>query len=251
MGAGRSATLIDAALLAVLAAAYLWFIRSGARGTAAPDRIARYRRWMTYAPAAFGGSALVALLFGGDIAALATLPAEFAPLVDDARRMAGLGDNVAHIQIAVIAAVISSALLGVALAAWGKRRGRGALIPHAMAALVPRNRIEIWWAGWLATIAAIVEELYFRLALPLIVARLLGSALAAILIATLMFARAHRGYGWPGMAFGILSGATLALLYLITGKLWFAMLVHALLNLNVLVLRPLLLPVSSSDASRS
>jgi len=251
MGAGGSATLTDAALLAVLVAAYLWFIRSGARGTAAPDRIARYRRWMTYAPAAFGGSALLVLFVAGDIAALATLPAEFVPLVDDARRIAGLGDNVAHIQIAVLAAVLGSALIGVALAAWRTRSGRGALTPHAMAALVPRSRMEICWAGSLATIAAIVEELYFRFALPLIVARLSGSALAAIVIATLMFARAHRGYGWPGMAFAVFSGATLALLYLVTGQLWFAMLAHALLNLNVLVLRPMLLPVSSSDASRS
>lgn len=251
MGAGGSATLIDAALLAVLVAAYVWFIRSGARGVAAPDRIARYRRWMAYAPVAFGGSALLVLLMSGDLAALATLPVEFVPLVDDARRVAGLGDNVARIQIAVLAAVVGSAIIGVAVAAWRHRRGRGALTPRAMASLVPGGRAEIGWAALLATVAAIVEELYFRVALPLIVARLSGSALAAMLIATLMFARAHRGYGWPGMAFGAFSGATLALLYLTTGQLWFAMLAHALLNLNGLVLRPLLLPVSSSDASLS
>jgi membrane protease YdiL (CAAX protease family) len=251
MGAGGSATLIDAALLALLAAAYLWFIRSGARGIAAPDRIARYRRWMAYAPAAFGGSALLVLLMAADLAALVTLPVEFVPLVDDARRIAGLGNNVARIQIAVVAAVVGSALVGLAVAAWLRRRGRQDLTPRAIAVLLPRGLSEIGWAASLAAVAAIVEELYFRLALPLVVARLTGSALAAMLIATLMFARAHRGYGWPGMAFGAFSGATLALLYLATGELWFAMLAHALLNLNGLVLRPLVLPVSSSAASQS
>lgn len=251
MGAGASISLRDAVSLALVAAAYFWFIRSGARGIAAPDRVARYRRWVAYAPAAFGGSALLALVVAGDLAAISSLPAEFAPLVDTARRIAGLGDNVARIQIAVLAAVVGSALIGVAVTTWRRRRGRADLGPRALAALVPHTSREIGWAALLATVAAIVEELYFRLALPLIVARLSGSAVAAMLIATLMFARAHRGYGWPGMAFGAFSGATLALLYLATGQLWFAMLAHALLNLNGLVLRPLLLPVSSSDASRS
>ena len=38
--------------------------------------------------------------------------------------------------------------------------------------------------------------------------------------------------------FGPLPGALLATIYLATGELWFAMLVHVLLNLNGLVLRP-------------
>ena len=76
-------------------------------------------------------------------------------------------------------------------------------------------------------------------------------ALLGMALATALFAYAHRYQGWAGMAASALVGVTVAILYLATGQLWFAMLVHTLLNLNALVLRPLLVPVSSSAASRT
>ena len=86
--------------------------------------------------------------------------------------------------------------------------------------------------------AGIVEELFFRLALPLFATLATGSASLGFALATLLFAGAHRYQGWAGMAFSGVAGALLATLYLATGELWFAMLVHVLLNLNGLVLRP-------------
>lgn len=256
MAAAGSATLRDIALLAMLAGGYLWFLRAGRPASASPTRTARYRRWLARAPLAFGATALLALAVSGDLAALYVLPDALTGLVDPARRIAGLGNDPGQIQAAILAALVVSGLIGLAIARrWTQR---GSMLPRRMARLVPQRRTELGWATLLAMAAALVEELYFRLALPLLLARATGSASGAMAVATLMFAYAHRGHGWPGMALALLTGATLALVYLATGDLWFAIVAHALLNLNGLVLRPLLTTprgaareISSSAATRS
>lgn len=238
MAAAGPATLRDLALLAMLAGGYLWFLRAARPAAASISRTARYRRWLARAPLTFGAVALLALAISGDLAALYALPDALTVLVDPARRIAGLGNDPRQIQVAVLAALVGSGLIGLAIAR--RRSQRGSMLPRPMAGLVPQRRTEIGWAALLALTAALVEELYFRLALPLVLARTTGSASGAMALAALMFAYAHRGHGWPGMALALLTGATLALVYLATGDLWFAIMVHALLNLNGLVLRPLL-----------
>ncbi len=244
----RPSGALDIGLLILLGAAYLWFMQSGTPRIAATDRIARYRRWLARAPLAFGGSALVALAAAEQLPHLWSLPPVFTPIVADARRLAGLGDNVGHIQRAVVMAIVASALAGAIVAAWRQGRGRRDLTPRGMMPLIPRNRRELGWAALLATMASVVEELYFRLALPLFATRVFDSAGLAMLVATGLFAIAHRGHGLAGMLFALLTGATLTLVYLTTGQLWFAMLAHALLNLNMLVLRPLLVPIGSTSS---
>lgn len=226
-------------LLAALIAAYAWYLRGGGvpPGT---DRIARYRRWMRRAPLAFGASALAALALGGRIVALTTLPPEFATLAGAARRFAGFGGTA--FMAAVLGGLCGGALLGLLLARWRIRRGRRPFSAGNIDRILPRSPGEFGWTAALGTAAGIVEELFFRLALPLYATLATGSAPLGFLLATLLFAGAHRYQGWAGMAFSALAGALLATLYLATGELWFAMLIHALLNLNGLVLRPALLP---------
>ena len=250
MDAGQSVAL-DIALLIALVGAYLWYIRGDRSGHAPADRIASYRRWMLRAPLAFGASALVALLVVGRWDSFAVLPSEFASLIPAARRIAGFGGNVLHLKIAVLAGFAGGAVIGLGIAWWRARRGRRQLMSGKFAALLPRTPGETGWTAALGVTAGVVEELFFRLALPLFVARVTGNAWLGMALATALFAYAHRYQGWAGVAASALVGATVAILYLATGQLWFAMLVHALLNLNALVLRPLLVPVSSSAASRS
>jgi membrane protease YdiL (CAAX protease family) len=243
--------LLDAFLLIALIGAYFWYIRGDRSGRAPADRIASYRRWMRRAPLAFGASALVALLIAGRGDAIAVLPAEFAPLVPVARRLAGFGGNVLQLKIAVLIGFAVGAVIGLGIAWWRAYRGKRQLMSGKFAALLPRTRGETSWTAMLGVTAGVVEELFFRLALPLFAASLTENALFGMALATALFAWAHRYQGWAGIAASALVGVTVAILYLATGQLWFAMLVHALLNLNALVLRPLLVPVSSSDASRS
>lgn len=243
--------LLDALLLIALIGAYLWYVRGDRSGRAPADRIASYRRWMRRAPLAFGASALIALLLTGRGGTIAVLPVEFAPLVPAARHLAGFGSNVLHLKIAVLAGFAGGAVIGLGIAWWRAHRGQQQLMSGKFAALLPRTAGEVGWTATLGITAAVVEELFFRLALPLFAASVTGSALLGMALSTALFAYAHRYQGWAGVAASALVGVTVAILYLATGQLWFAMLVHALLNLNALVLRPLLVPVSSSAASRS
>ncbi|QDX27746.1 CPBP family intramembrane metalloprotease [Sphingomonas suaedae] len=230
---------LDALLLAALAAAYLWYVRGDGGGIGRDDRIGRYRRWMRRAPLAFGASALAALLLAGQLSALASPPVAFDPLIEPARTLAGFGGDILHLKLAVLAGFGGGSLAGLLIAWWRARRGKRQLMAGKIAALLPRTPGEIGWTAALGIVAGIVEELFFRLALPLFAARVSGSAEVGMALAIALFAYAHRYQGWVGMAMSTLVGALLAILYLATGQLWFAMTVHALLNLNALVIRPL------------
>jgi membrane protease YdiL (CAAX protease family) len=107
-------------------------------------------------------------------------------------------------------------------------------------ALLPQDRIEALLAAGSAVSAGITEELYFRLAVPLLIADLAGSAWLGFAVATLLFALAHRYQRWLGVVATGLIGALLAFLYLQSGALWLAMLVHATIDVNGLVVRPVL-----------
>lgn len=90
----------------------------------------------------------------------------------------------------------------------------------------------------LAISAGVTEELFFRLWLPLIVTLACGSGAVGMGVGTAAFAAMHRYQGWAGMAANLIGGALLAALYMGTGSLWVAIAVHALVDLNALVLRP-------------
>lgn len=225
-------------LLAALIAAYAWYLRGGGvpPGT---GRIARYRRWMRRAPLAFGASALAALAIGGRLDTLNSLPPEFAALATEARYLAGFGGTA--FKLSVLGGLAGGALLGLLLARWRLGRGKRPFSAGNIDRILPRHRNEFGWTAALGVAAGVVEELFFRLALPLFAALATGSAWLGFVLATLLFAGAHRYQGWAGMMFSAVAGTLLAILYLATGELWFAMLIHALLNLNGLVLRPALL----------
>eukprot|EP01136_Pigoraptor_vietnamica_P025564 Opistho-1_new@7045 len=195
---------------------------------------------MRRASLAFGASALAALAIGGRIDALTHLPPEFAALAIEARSLAGFGG--AAFETAVLAGLAGGAVLGLLLARWRLGRGKRPFSAGDIDRILPRNRGEFGWTAVLGTAAGVVEELFFRLALPLFATLATGSAPLGFLFATLLFAGAHRYQGWAGMAFSGVVGALLSTIYLATGDVWFAMLIHALLNLNGLVLRPALTP---------
>ena len=122
--------------------------------------------------------------------------------------------------------------------------------------IMPTSDADLWPAAVLAVSAGVAEELFYRLWLPLIVAMASGSGTAGVIVGTLCFAAMHRYQGWAGVAANTIGGGLLMALYLGSGALWLPILVHALVDLNAVVLRPALSArwrrrFSSSAASRS
>lgn len=238
-------------LLISALAAIAWFLKGdlgeyrrfkALSDTAARQR--RYRLWIAKAVLAFALPALVGLALLGRLAALTTLPAEFAT----ARALLSdfTGGPSAFLTGMVGGAAVGGLVVGILAA---MRRKRGPVAPLGdVGALVPRNRPETAHAAMLSVAAGITEELAFRLYLPLLIALVTGSALLAFALATLIFGAMHLYQGWKGVAATMVVGLVMAAVYLMTGALWVAMLLHALIDLNGLVLRPWL---SSSSASRS
>jgi len=234
------AMILDWLILLGLLAAYFWYVRGGGIATGT-GRIARYRRWMRRAPLAFGATSLAALLASQQLQALATPPTAFAPAATLARRLAGFGGNVADLQLAVLGGFGGGVLLGMVIAWRRKRRGKRQLVAGDLERIMPRTSGELVWTAALGIVAGVVEELFFRLALPLFATLATGDVWIGLTLALAAFAYAHRYQGRVGMVFSTLAGGLFAILYLATGSLGFTMLVHALLNLNGLVLRPALI----------
>ena len=198
--------LLAAALLVVVAATLIWFVRGDIadyrrfkRMTDTASRQARYRIWSLKLWLAFALPALVGLALLGRLAAVATLPPEFAavaaawlPSVD-----AGAAQSMAG--GAVIGAGIGGLAVGTIFAV--RRRRGAATLPQVgdIAALLPRNRSELAPAALLSISAGLTEELSFRLFLPLLLVLVTGSAPVAFVAAAGVFGAMHLYQGWVGV----------------------------------------------------
>lgn len=238
-------------LLLTALGAIAWFLQGDLgeyrRFKALSDTVSRqrrYRLWIAKAALAFALPALIGLMLLGRLDALAALPPEFAA----ARALLPnfTGGPSAFLTGMVGGAAVGGLVVGILAAT---RRKRGPVAPlGGVGALIPRNRAEVAHAAALSVAAGITEELAFRLYLPLLIALVTGSALLAVAVATLLFGAMHLYQGWKGVVATTIVGLTMTAVYLMTGALWLAMLLHALIDLNGLVVHPLL---SSSSASRS
>ena len=103
---------------------------------------------------------------------------------------------------------------------------------------MPRTRADLGWGVILSLVAGVGEELFFRLAVPLLVALATGSALAGFLLSAVMFAAAHRYQGRAGVIATGAMGVVFSLLYLSSGALWLAIAAHIVVDINSLVIRP-------------
>ncbi len=220
-------------LLAAAFGAYVWYLRGGPFG---PGVLLgrRFARLLLRSATLFGGGGLVGLLLLGRAETVARLPGEFAaPATTAERLLPGMDGPVALAMIG--GGLVAGGLIGAGLSRW---RGRVFAFGDVRAVL-PRSRDELGWAALLALQSGVSEELFFRLLLPLLIAGLTGSAWLGFGAATLLFGYAHRYQGWAGMLATAAVGALLATVYLASGRLWIAMALHAAINLNGLVLRPL------------
>lgn len=233
--------LLAGALLALALAAYVYFFRGdfgrlSALAAMQPPgwRRRRYRLWIAKSWLLFAGPALIALLLLGRLGDVVAMPREFLGLA----ALAGYPAPIFGEGIAI--GLIAGSVLGGGWALLRRRKGKPPAMLGDFSALLPRDRGELWLASGSAISAGITEELYFRLIIPLLIAKLTGDAMLGFGLSAVLFALAHRYQKWLGVIATGLIGVLLSYLYLQSGALWVAMAAHAVIDFNGLVLRPAL-----------
>jgi membrane protease YdiL (CAAX protease family) len=234
--------LPNALLLATLMG-LVWFLKGDLLGyrriKRLPDTASRqktYRLWIAKAAIAFVLPAIIGLALLGRLDALVTAPPEF----DALRRLLPslAGDSRAELLGMIGGSALGGLIIGAVLAT--RRNWRILKTIGNLGSLLPRNRPEIAHAAAMSIAAGISEELAFRLFLPLLVALVSGNTFVAFGVAIAAFGAMHLYQGRAGVIATTLVGALMAAIYLMSGELWLAMLLHALIDLNSLALRPAL-----------
>ena len=235
--------ILPNAFLLVTIMSLVWFLKgdllSYRRIKRLPDTASRqktYRLWIAKAAIAFVLPAVIGLALLGRLDALLTVPPEF----DTLRTLlpSFQADSRAELLGMIGGSALGGLVIGAVLAT--RRNWRVLKTIGNVGSLLPRNRPEIAHAAAMSIAAGVSEELAFRLFLPLLVALVSGSAFVAFGAAVAAFGAMHVYQGRAGVIATTLVGALMAAVYLMTGELWLAMLLHALIDLNSLVLRPML-----------
>jgi len=229
--------LLPAALLLACLAALAWLTWRDIADyaafkllTATADRQRRYRIWVLKSFLLFFVGGVVCLALLGRLGCLIHEPREFF----FALPFAAFGPELLG---GIVAGVSTSVVIAVILAQRNARRAAAPMLGD-VAALLPRNGAETLWTGLMAVNAGVSEEVFFRLLLPLLLVLVFGNAVAAFAVAGIVFGLAHVYQGWVGVLATFVLGLLLTGLYLVTGSLLAPIVVHVLIDLVGLVIRP-------------
>lgn len=242
--------MLAAALLAASLVVLYLFLRNDAAEYAAfqlltrtEDRQRTYRRWVIKSFLRLSGMAFVLLAVLRRAETLMHLPKEFLSLSGRLRHFLPL-DSLSH-SGGFIGGFSGAVIGGLGIGIWLSTRvtktpDDAASSSHVekLQPMMPRNATETVWTTLLSINAGFSEELFFRLVLPLLIVTLTGNAVAAGIIATMLFGLAHFYQGVVGVLITTLMGAVLALVYITSASIWIAMAIHAGIDLFHLVLRP-------------
>ena len=201
-------------------------------------RQAMYAKWLRESFAVFGGLSLVLLV----------LVWQFIPLVENdvngwdwVRSTRSWYESLGWLSTAltVLLAFIIFVLPVLLLFAARNQADEIASIGDIQA-MIPRNRREVRLGALLSLNAGVFEELLFRLALPALLYGAFGNALIACVISVMVFGALHAYQGLVGIIGTMLVGSFLLVLYLATGSILVAILVHVLIDLRSFVFIPLI-----------
>jgi membrane protease YdiL (CAAX protease family) len=203
-----------------------------------------YATWLAKSFAVFGVGSVASLAITGYLPALIQMPAPFAQLSDSLQPVIDLhhvdGDFFLGFGGSLAAGLIVAWLI---LRYRAKRRTPQDGPPKVIMVgdiqpLLPRNAAERWWAAFLSINAGMSEELFFRLALPLLIVLVTGNVIVAFAAATIVFGLMHLYQGWVGVVMTGLVGAVMSAIYLASGSIWIVATLHAVMDLNGLILMP-------------
>jgi len=198
-----------------------------------------FRKWLRQSFLNFGGAAVVVLLLSWQFIAPFQEAVDAWPWVEGARQIFSDSGWIGPATVAaLIVIVVGGGVLGIFAAR--SEISNASEVPSIgdVQALLPRNRAELKWGAALAINAGLVEELLFRLALPALIFGVTGSAIAAVAASILIFGFLHVYQGLPGIIGSVILGAAFMAIYLSTGSIVVAIVVHALFDLRSLVLIP-------------
>ncbi|WP_111718956.1 CPBP family intramembrane glutamic endopeptidase [Homoserinimonas sp. OAct 916] len=234
-------------VLGVVLAALLGLIawRAGSRDRREYERFKRYRstkrrqamlrKWVLQSLGWFGGSAIFVLALVWPFVPRMLDEIETWPLMAGFRGL--LADNSLALGLLVGGGV--GLLLGLVGTAFLGRKAENVMALGDTLALLPRNRAELKY-GWALSInAGVVEELLFRLAMPVLIFAVFGNALIAIVVSLILFGLMHAYQGVGGVIGAFVLGVVLMALFLATGSIVWPIILHAVFDLRSLVLIPL------------
>ena len=209
--------------------------------TDSAERRKHFRKWIVTAALLFGGGSLAGLALLGRLPALAYggMPAEFVPVSQMMRPVVSEGRLQGLLMGFASAFVITIIVLTIVFRFRKKRSGK-VMLAGDVEALLPRNGKERFWAVLIALNAGWCEELFFRLLLPLLLTLATGNVFVAFCVAIAVFGAVHLYQGIVGVLATAILGALFAAIYLATGNIWIAAAAHAFVDLNGLILQPLL-----------
>ena len=233
-------TLVDAILLgviAIVAPAYSYYAGRRIQRGAQPERVPAYVRSMASWWLLAGVTAFAWVRLGRPLDALGlTIPFE-------ARAVAGI------LPCVMLLAYI-----------WGQRRVVARLTPEKIArvrtafgrttAILPTTPVELRWFLGLALTAGICEELLYRGYFVAVTSPAL-TIWGAVAASAALFGIAHAYQGIGGVLRTALVGLVLGAIYVATGSLVWAMLVHALVDVRGGLLGYAIVRVSARSSGTS
>lgn len=192
------------------------------------------RRWLLQSLVLFGAASAVLLLLAWQyVPRLLSATEQWIPLRAAFESRPALAWGItAGIAVALVG--------GTVLAILAARKSGEVPTIGDIHALLPRNRRELLLTGALSVNAGVVEELVFRLALPVAIFGVSGNAIVAVAVSVLFFGLLHVYQGVAGVIGATVIGAIMMALFLATGWIIVPIVAHALFDLRSLVLIPVL-----------
>ena len=227
----------------VLAGLALWTMRGNRQYAAfrlltdSRARAASYLQWTMESFVLLTGASVLTLLIVGRPEAVLAMPEPFHPLAANFIREVP-SESAEEMFGFAIGAAFGLGLL--ALIYYFRLRKVVDAVAGDIEPLLPRNRRERLAVVPLCLNAGFSEELFFRLALPLLAADVTSSAAIGFTIALAAFGLAHAYQGWKGVLATTLLGGLFTLQYLSGASLLWLMAIHAIIDLLGLVVRPML-----------
>lgn len=227
--------LIYCVFLAILFAIIVYTAATGDKSykilATATSTVARqkiYRSWLRESWVLFGIPSLVGLVLLLQSGYSLQLPLDYPALE-------GFGWGVALGATAILVlAIVSSWRQSTTTTQADKDKIRELIDKSGSGGLIARNSQERKLAGWLSFAAGVTEELFFRLILPLTMVAIFGVEwiLLIVIVSVLLSGLAHAYQGATGILATSLVGAAFMGIYISTGSIWLAILVHVLVDIR-------------------
>ena len=197
-------------------------------------RQAMFRKWVLQSLGWFGGASLVVLVLVWQFIPRMLAQVETWPAMAAFRSLLASSDLASGL---IVGGSIGLLVGIVALVFFGRNATEVPTIGD-IHALLPRNRAELKF-GWALSInAGVVEELLFRLAMPVLIFAIFDNAAIAISVSLVVFGMLHAYQGIGGVIGSFLLGVILMAVFLGTGNIVWPIIVHAVFDLRSLVLIP-------------